>query len=275
MNYTEDRSLKLYLSSFWWALVGMVVLYLFPGRNWIYAGAIALFSWGCFGHVRTIVANDQKRAVFWLLISTATFAGDVVSTLLASGFSYEMFVRVELNSFLVASLDPDRIILSGVALMAIKLFLHLWTFSGMGVWETLTRSKRINYADLASVTFWQHFRYSRVSYMGDSWCAFRGKPVHSRPELELMTFMSARYLPYMWGVIYSLVTVNNLVVMMLFRAETAPMLVLHRGLFYSALIMFASADTISYFLARQAAETMTQAAETNGMPSEITSIETG
>lgn len=86
--------------------------------------------------------------------------------------------------------------------------------------------------------------------------------------------MSVRYLPFIWGIIYSLVTVNNLVVLMLLRADSSPLLILQRGLFYSALIMFASADTISCLLARRAAEAMARGAHANGMPSEITSIET-
>jgi hypothetical protein len=53
------------------------------------------------------------------------------------------------------------------------------------------------------------------------------------------------------------------------------MLLLHRGLFYGALIMFASADTISYFLAHRAAKAMAKGADADGMPNDIASIETG
>ena len=252
MDYSKNPSLRLYMSSFWWALFGIAVLYLYPGRIGIYVGVSAAFLWGCVSQARTILSTNKPKALTWLSVGLATFCGDVVSTIVASGFSYENFVELERNTVVVASVDPDNIVLSGLALIAVKLFVHLWTFSSPAVWSTIADAKPINRAELASVTFWQHFKYTRFTYAKDSWRALRGKPVESRPELEFMTFVGARYLAFIWGWIYALVTVNNLFVMLLVRSEMQSLLVLHRVLFFGVVSAFLSADTVSFFLARNA-----------------------
>ena len=253
MNCTNSPILRLHLSSLWLFFGGIVIVYFAKATETpaIYSVVFVVFIGASILQIASILSLDRKTAFILISVAVATFAGDVVSTLVAVNFDYATFVELEANQVLVLVIDPKHVLHSFAAMGAIKLFGHFWIFSLPAAWLVVRTDSTVCYSAIARMSFRKYCRYSRTfRVFADSFRALIGQPVEDSLELQLQILVGARILVYAWGAIFTLVTVSNFLAFFSMQLSSDPLQIAHRIIFVTLIVVFLASDTLGFFVCR-------------------------
>lgn len=253
MNYTKNKILRLFLSSELFFIIGSVSLLLSVSINSnisYYIISIA-FIIGVIYQVVIIFSHKNKFiASFWFFVALITFAGDVVSTLIAVRFDYRVFLELEANPIFRFSLNSKYLLESGLSLALIKLFVHLWLFSLPVVWVIMKNNGNVDCNEFQKITHEEYFIYTRFRAVSDSWQALFGKCAQGCKELHFATYIQAHFLVYTWGILFTLLTISNYIAYASINLESRSLQMLHRFLFVLVIVIFLVSDTVGFYICR-------------------------
>ena len=253
MDYSQLKPVRQSLSGVVWVTLGLLAIYLFKGTNapfgYITIGICFLVM--TIHHVGTLRRYGGTAYSPWIAVALLSFAGDVGSTLWASGFSYDVFLELEQNTIVAGAIDADFVWQSAFALTSLKFYVHVWFFLSPSVWLIARDNFSIGESDIANVAFREHFLYTRFTLLRDSWRAFRGRSVYGRAELDFMLYTNAKYLSVLWGFLWLLVTLNNLLVLWSITFDSQALLIAHRVIIRAVIVVFLSADTFAFVLSHR------------------------
>jgi len=252
LNYIN--TLKLYFLAPFVFLLGILLLFLAQSNSlfFLYPLITIFFCIGVCFQVHSIISMTGRVAVALLLIAILTFFGDVCSTLIAINFDYVQFTQLEANVLLIAVINPEAILGSGIAISSIKLFIHFWIFSAPAAWVGIKYDAEISLSNLYRIKYKDYFKYSRgLKFLIDSIRVLVDGSINQRPELQLQIFIDSKVSIYFWATIFGLVTISNLLAFLSIQASNDLFQNIHRILFIVIIILVLVTDTCSFILSKK------------------------